>query len=215
VPRLRQVPRDQAHEFARTLYEMLFDQRDPVSSPGTATGTPGNWWTVFALVPDCFDHAVAGFRFYRSPKRKLDPKLRELGQIRAGWARGSQFVFSQHCKASRDVGLSEAQVQAIPSWSSSDVFSPEERTVLAYTDDLVLNGGRVPDATFERLRGFLSDEEILELTYVTCMYEMHATMSRALRLEYDDVDDRVVEIPAPHESGAASDVMGMVDRDGD
>ena len=74
------------------------------ASPTSATGTPGNWWTVFALVPDAFDHAVAGFQFYRG-QRKLDPKLRELGQTRAGWARASQFVFSQHCKASRSVGL--------------------------------------------------------------------------------------------------------------
>jgi hypothetical protein len=56
----------------------------------------------------------------------------------------------------------------------------------------------------------LSDEEILELTYVTCMYEMHATMSRALRLEYDDVDERIVEIAAPKD--ASQDVMAAVDR---
>ena len=31
----------------------------------------------------------------------LDPALRELGQTRAGWLRGSQFVFSQHCKSCR------------------------------------------------------------------------------------------------------------------
>ena len=36
----------------------------------------------------------------------------------------------------------------------------------------------------------LSEEEILELTYVTLTYELHATMCRALRLEYDDVDER-------------------------
>ena len=54
---------------------------------------------MFALVPDVFNHAVAGFGLYRSSRRKLDPKLRELGQTRAGYARGSQFVFSQHCKA--------------------------------------------------------------------------------------------------------------------
>ncbi len=30
----------------------------------------------------------------------------------------------------------------------------------------------------------LGDGEILELTYVKCMYEMHATMCRALRLEF-------------------------------
>jgi hypothetical protein len=39
---------------------------------------------------------------------------------------------------------------------------------------------------------------------------MHATMSRALRLEYDDVPERVVEVAAP--SGAAQDVMAAVDE---
>jgi alkylhydroperoxidase family enzyme len=204
------VPRADADPFAQQLYQVLFGDRDPVATPGTATGTPGNWWTVFALVPDAFKHTTEGFQFYRSPKRKISPKLRELGQIRAGWARGSQFVFSQHCKASRDVGLSEAQIQAIPYWQIADVWSPIERAVLAYTDCLVLMGGRVPEEIFTALKAHLSDEEILELTYITATYEMHATMSRALRLEYDDVDERVVEIAAP--KGASTDVMSMVDK---
>ena len=211
MPRLREVSRDGAHESAKAIYQALFGDRDPVAEPGTATGTPGNWWTVFAGVPDCFDHAVAGFQFYRSSKRQLDPKLRELGQTRAGFARASRFVFSQHCKASRDAGLSEEQIQAIPSWQVADCFSPLERAVLAYTDCLVLDGGRVPEGVFEALRRGLSDTEILELTYVTCLYEMHATMSRALRLEYDDVDERVSEVPAP--SAGGGDVMSMVDEE--
>ncbi len=214
MPRLRQVSRAEAPADIQTVYDMLFGGRDPVAEPGTATGTPGNWWTVFALVPDCFRHAVAGFAFYRSAERVLDPKLRELGQIRAGFLRESQFVFSQHCKAARSVGLAEGQVQAIPAWSSSDAFSPQERAVLAYTDCLVLDGGRVPDALFERLKGFLSDEEILELTYVTMTYELHATVCRALRLEYDDVDERVVEIPAP-DAAESVDVMRGVGRSED
>ncbi len=214
MPRLRQVRRADATPEIRQMYDLLFGDRDPVDEPGTETGTPGNWWTVFAIVPDVFAHAVAGFRLYRSSRRKLDPKLRELGQIRAGWARGSQFVFSQHCKAARSVGLSEAQVEAIPAWSTADCFSPEERTVLAYTDALVQDGGRVPDALFDRLKSSLSDEEILELTYVTMTYELHATMCRALRLEFDDVDERVVEVPAPTEA-ANVDVMRSVGRSED
>ncbi len=210
MPRLRQVPRAEADPFAQQLYQVLFGDRDPVKEPGTATGTPGNWWTVFALVPDAFKHTTEGFQFYRSPKRKISAKLRELGQIRAGWARGSQFVFSQHCKAARDVGFSEAQVKAIPYWQIADVWSPVERAVLAYTDCLVLMGGRVPEEIFEALKAHLSDEEILELTYITATYEMHATMSRALRLEYDDVDERIVEVAAP--KGASTDVMSMVDK---
>ena len=211
MPRLRQVSKADAHPTAQRLYKMLFGDRDPVQSPGTATGTPGNWWTVFALVPDCFDHAVNGFGFYRSDKRRISPKLRELGQIRAGFARGSQFVFSQHCKAARSVGFTDEQVEAIPHWQVAACFSPIERAVLAYTDCLVLQGGRVPDGVFEALRAELSDEEILELTYVTCMYDMHAVMSRALRLEYDDVPERIVEIPAPKQD-QSQDVMAAVDE---
>ncbi len=197
MPRLREVPRAHAAPEVVQIYDLIFGTRDPVAEPGTATGTPGNWWTVFALVPDVFRHAVAGFELYRSKNRKLDPKLRELGQARAGFARGSQFVFSQHCKAARSVGLTEEQVQALPSWSTATCFSDCERAVLAYTDELVLAGGRVQDGTFARLKECLSDEEILELSYVTLTYELHATLCRALRLEYDDVPERVVEIPAP------------------
>lgn len=42
---------------------------------------------------------------------------------------------------------------------------------------------------------------------------MHATISRALRLEYDDVDDPITEIAAPE--GASQDVMAAVDATGD
>ena len=210
MPRLRQVSRADAGPLATTLYNMLFGERDPVAEPGTETGTPGNWWTVFALVPDCLEHAVKGFQFYRDPKRLLDPQLRELGQTRAGFTRGSQFVFSQHCKSCRSVGMTEEKIIAIPHWQISDHFNALERAVLAYTDAMVLEGGRVPDAVFEQLKSELSDEEILELTYTTALYEMHATMSRALRLEYDDVDERIVEVVAP--DGGTDDVMNMVDQ---
>ena len=89
MPRLRQVPKAEATApIVTTMYDFLFDGRDPVAEPGTATGSRGDWWTVFALVPDVLEHAVAGFGLYQSPKRKLDPLLRELGQTRAGWAAG-------------------------------------------------------------------------------------------------------------------------------
>jgi alkylhydroperoxidase family enzyme len=188
---------------------MLFGTRDPVTHPGTATGTPGNWWTVYAISPDVFDHAVAGFQLYRNPDRKLDPRLRELAQTRVGWARASQFVFSQHCKAARGVGLSANKIAAIPHWGAADCYDTLERAVLAYTDALVFDGGRAADGIFAVLKEKLSDEQILELTYITALYDMHAVVTRALRLEYDDIDERITEVPAPGEGG--SDVMAMVD----
>jgi len=77
MPRLRQVSRHETDDqLILQMYDQLFGQRDPVAEPGTSTGTPGDWWTVFALVPDVFRLAVQGFGLYRSPKRLLDPVLR-------------------------------------------------------------------------------------------------------------------------------------------
>ncbi len=205
MPRLREIPKAEvSSENILRYYKALFGERDPVAEPGTATGTPGNWWSVFANSPDVFDHAVAGFGLYRG-QRKLDPVLRELGQTRVGWATGSQFVFSQHCKSLRGLKVSEERIAAVASWQTADCYSNEERAVLAYTDCLAA-GGRTPDGVFEALKGFLSDEQIMELTYIVCMYGMHAVMSRALRLEFDDRDEPVVEIAAP-ESFAQRDFL--------
>jgi len=211
MPRLREIPRSEVtDDYVLGLYNMLFGDRDPVSEPGTATGTPGNWWTVFAQVPDAFKHTTEGFGFYRSSNRKLDSKLRELGQIRAGYAIGSQFVYSQHSKAMRFEGFSEEQVKAIPHWQVADCFSELERAVLAYTDGLVTEKGRIADGVFDCLKKHLSEVEILELTYVTCTYMMHAVLSRALQLECDDDPERVGEVEAPE--GPTADVMGTVEK---
>lgn len=212
MPRLRQVTRAEAPPEVLDMYNRLFGDRDPVSQPGTATGTPGNWWTVFALVPDIFQSAVAQFGMFNSKRRQLSPYFRELALTRAGFAGGSQFVFSQHSKAARTAGVPDDKVAAIPSWASAPVFDEKDRVILGYTDDLVLGDGRVQDGTFAALKELLSDEAILELTYAVCTYRLHATMCRALRLEYDDVPERIVEIPVPEAGSGAVDVMSQISR---
>ncbi|HEX4901521.1 MAG TPA: carboxymuconolactone decarboxylase family protein [Acidimicrobiales bacterium] len=205
MPRLHQVrPGETDAPIVATMYRLLFDERDPVEEPGTATGTPGDWWTVFANSPDVLEHAVQGFGLYQSPARRLDPVLRELGQTRAGYAAGSQFVYSQHCKSLRGLGVSEERIAAVAHWAAADCFDVVERLVLAYTDCLVLEHGRVPDALFEALRRHLDDVELLELTYITTLYLQHAVMSRALRTEFDDVDERLVEV---REEGAEDAIL--------
>ena len=87
MPRLRQVSRADAGDNVRKYYDALFGDRDPVAEPGTATGTPGNWWTVFALVPYIFDHATSHFgmfgMFADKSVSQLDGGIREIAIMRA------------------------------------------------------------------------------------------------------------------------------------
>jgi alkylhydroperoxidase family enzyme len=207
MPRLRQVPRAEASPEVLKYYDRLFGERDPVAEPGTATGTPGNWWTVFALRPYIFSHATAHFgmfgMFADKSISEMDPAIREIAITRAGFASGSRFVFSQHCKAARRNGVPEEKIEAIPHWTVSDVFSPLERAVLAFTDCVIYDRGRVPDQVFETLHALMSDGDILELAYHVCGYNTHALMCKALRLEFDDVKERITEVPMPDGSGVS------------
>jgi len=211
VPRLKQVSRADAAENVLKFYDRLFGDRDPVKEPGTATGTPGNWWTVFALVPYIFEHATNHFgmfgMFAEESISKLDGAIREIAIMRAGFAQGSQFVFSQHCKAARRFGVSDEKIEAINHWQVSDVFDEKERAVLAWADALILEGGRASDELFEAIHKHFSDEDILEITYHVLGYNLHAVSCKALRLEFDDVDERIREVPVP-EAGAPADWAG-------
>ena len=190
------------------MYDFLFGDRDPVAEPGTATGTPGDWWTTFALAPDILKHCVDGFSglsqpgaLHRSGAARARPDPRRLGQ---GF---SQFVFSQHCKSLRGLKVSNDKIAAIPSLARFPTcFTDQERAVLAYADCLCQAGGRTPLAVFDMLRTFWDDVQILEFTYITCLYDMHAVMTKALRLEFDNRDDPIVEIAAP-ESFSAADFL--------
>ena len=201
MPRLRQVSRADAPANVLKFYDRLFGDRDPVAEPGTATGTPGNWWSVFALVPYIFDHATSHFgmfgMFTDKSISQLESAIREIAIMRAGFTQGSQFVFSQHCKAARKNGVADEKIEAIAYWQVSDVFDERERAVLAWTDALILQGGRTSDELFDAVHKHFADEDILEITYHVLGYNLHAVSCKALRLEFDDVDERIKEVPAP------------------
>jgi alkylhydroperoxidase family enzyme len=206
VTRLRQVPRSEISDpIVNSMYDLVFGKDvDPLSGDGrgTATGSEGDWWTTYALVPDIMEHAVAGFVLYRSPDRKLDGILRELAQARIGWAAGSTFVFSQHVQALRGLGADSGKIDDLRSWQTSDAYSRVERAVLGFADAIAHDHGRVSDELFAVLSDELSDEEILELTYVSAMYLQHAVITRALRLEWDDRPDPVEEVGPPEDFDA-------------
>ena len=91
----------------------------------------------------------------------------------------------------------------MPYWAVADCYTDQERAVLAYADCLSGGNGRVPLQVFDKLRTFWNDEQIFEFTYITCLYDMHAVITRALRMEFDDREDPIVEVAAPEGFSAA------------
>jgi alkylhydroperoxidase family enzyme len=182
------------------MYDRKFPGRDPAKDPGmTASGAPGNYEAVFAHSPDILEHAVRGFYVKQTKARKLPLKLMELAITRIGYACGCRWMFSEHSKILRALGYADETISALRNWSIHPSFTAEERAVLAYADCLALEHGRTPDTLFAELQTHFDAEQIVELTYITSMFVMNAGMIRALRLEHDDYDDPVREMPSPAE----------------
>lgn len=190
MPRLPEVPRAEVRD-PRVLatYDRIFGDRDPVARADGGSG--GSWWTVFALEPGIVELIRARHEWQLSSDRALDPTLRELALTRTGWLAESTFVHTQHAKAWARLGATPEQLEGLASWPVRTCWSDAERAVLTHTDALVAGHGRVSDAAFAELRAHLTDVAILELTFLVTTYLQSAVICRALRLESDDVDDRL------------------------
>jgi alkylhydroperoxidase family enzyme len=114
---------------------------------------------------------------------KLDPKLRELAILRAGYLCRAPYEFAQHVSFARNVGLSDSQIRGVAE-PHGGLFDPREMAVLAYAGEMTADAG-VSDATFAAVASFLNEEEIVELTLVTGYYNL---VSRALNALQVDID---------------------------
>lgn len=195
--RLREVGRAEATPEVREIYKAVFGDKDPVAEPGTATGSRGDAWTTYGLVPDIIKTVYRDLLPFLGNDRVLPAPLRELGMLRTGIIGQSIFMYSQHMKMARAVGISEEKLADIKAWTTSDKFAPDERAVMAAVDQL-LSRNIIEDATFAELKRHLDDAQIMELIYVISMYFGYALIFRALHLEYDDdTTTRMQEVAAP------------------
>jgi alkylhydroperoxidase family enzyme len=113
-----------------------------------------------------------------APGRKLSPTLRELAILRTAIVGECKFEYSQHLKVSQmpeAVVIPKEKLSAIKTWTTSGVYTAEERAVMAATDELI-GRNMIEDATFAELKRHLSDELIAELFYVITTYRMHGMM---------------------------------------
>src|SRR4029077_10342755 len=101
--RLKQVSLKEASPEVRKIYAQFFGDRDPVAAPGTTTGTPGDYWTTYALVPSILKMSRDALFALLEPGRVLKPRYRELAILRAAIVGDSKFEYSQHLKVARMV----------------------------------------------------------------------------------------------------------------
>ena len=117
-----------------------------------------------AAAPDAYN-AVRDLDAYVVKQSGLEPRLIHLIKLRASQINGCAYCVDKHTKEARHSGLSEQWINLISTWQESPVYSERERAVLGWTEALTLLAEtRAPDADYERLRAFFSEEEATKIT---------------------------------------------------
>jgi len=129
---------------------------------------------------------------------ELDPVLREIAIIRAGVLCGSSYEVHQHRRIGRGIGMSQALLDGIDQGPDTAVFTPLQRQVMEFTDDVV-NNVRASDATFNPLCKALGYKQIQELVITIGYYMM---VSRFLETFDVDIEAKGAEPPADQMPGA-------------
>lgn len=116
---------------------------------------------------------------------KLDPVTRECAILRVGYLSNASYETAQHEKIGRDVGMSDALIEAVKVGPGADGLTDEQKLTLDFVDDLVANV-KAGDATFKPALAHFGPEALQELTLVTGYYMM---VSRFLETFEVDIEE--------------------------
>ncbi len=117
-------------------------------------------------------------------KGDLSPKLRELAILRVGALSRATYEWTKHVPMALAAGAVQAQVNTLMDWENSKEFNDQERAVLRYTDE-VSQDIRASDDTFSKIREFLTQQEIIELTVTIGYYGMVCRTLESLQIELE------------------------------
>lgn len=155
APLIKQIKAERGGNFLN-LYRTL------AHSPGVAAG----WLHLFTELRQ---------------KAKLDDASRELATLRIAVINGADYEYKAHVPFALRAGMTQAQLDALPAWTVSDLYTDKMRAVLAYTDSMTREI-HVPDAVFAAVRRHFDDRELVELTATIGGYNLVSRFLEALQV---------------------------------
>jgi len=98
----------------------------------------------------------------------LDHKFIHLLKLRASQINGCAYCIDMHSIDARAAGETEQRLYALDAWRETPFYDDRERAALAWVEAVTLVAQtHVPDDVYEEVRRHFTDQEIVDLTYLT------------------------------------------------
>ena len=88
------------------------------------------------------------------------------------------------------LGLTDHEFEALQdeSYASSALFTEREKAVLAWAEAMTLNTAKRDDNAWNELRRLFNDEEIVEVSLITALFNMINRLNDSFRTELESVE---------------------------
>ena len=88
---------------------------------------------------------------------------KELIKIRASQINGCAFCINMHTADARKQGETEQRIYLTSAWKEADVYTEEEKAILALTEQVTLIGNHVSDEVYQKAASLFDDKYLAEI----------------------------------------------------
>lgn len=93
----------------------------------------------------------------------LTPVHKELIKIRASQINGCAYCINMHSIDARKYGVSEQRIYLLSAWREADVYTEEEKAILALTEQVTMISNHVSDEVYQNAARLFDEKYLAEI----------------------------------------------------
>ena len=94
---------------------------------------------------------------------RLTRTQKDLIKIRVSQINGCAYCIDKHTRDARRAGETEQRIYALNAWRETPFFTPEERAILALTEEITFISNHVSDNTYQQAAQLFDDQYLSQI----------------------------------------------------
>jgi AhpD family alkylhydroperoxidase len=139
--------------------------------------------------------AMSGFEMALERSKTVPARYKALAELRAAMVVGCEFCVDIGSMAARESGLTDDELKELVDWRASEILDERDKLVLEYADAVSATPTNVPDELFERLRAWLDEAQLVELTAAIAWENWRARFNWAFGLGKEGYSEGAYCVP--------------------
>jgi alkylhydroperoxidase family enzyme len=165
-------------------------------------GTVSNFSMIMALAPGALEAWMTANKGIRMRYLDADPEVLKVEQaviIRTSSQNDSEYCLIHNIDLGAEAGLTTEQIKMIQAsdYHAADCLDERTKAAIAWADAVTDMSASGNNEVFERISGHFSDQQVVELTVLCCMWNFSNRFTDAFHIPPEPEGQRLRFRPLP------------------